>query len=283
MGIFSTIGNVINTNNTNKINKEIADQNMQLQRENQQFQRSQFDWQKENAQKIMDREDNAVQRRAADYEKAGFNRLMGIEGAATGGGQVTPTQSTAPQNQYQHQQAQMDFGEGDIASQVMNAITMKQQLNNSKATERLTNQQANNEAIKAEGIIQDNLLKAKQNTTESKKQKEIDQQIEESKERQRNIAKRTETDDYNLKSSQYSGQRTTDVRPSTLTGAMLKEMYNIAGWTEKIIKSASKKIAEVINSNKTNEQQKTEIEKILKEEEDQSKDKNPRNDKYRRY
>lgn len=58
------------------------------------FQKENLAYQKELQQKIFDREDSAVQRRAADLKAAGMNPLLAAGGAASSGQAV---QTTAPQ------------------------------------------------------------------------------------------------------------------------------------------------------------------------------------------
>lgn len=67
----------------------IADQNFALAQQ-------QFDYQKELNQTQMDREDNAMQRKLADYTAAGFSPLAALEGV-TGGDSSPLTSADAPQ------------------------------------------------------------------------------------------------------------------------------------------------------------------------------------------
>lgn len=77
---------------TNAYNKEIADQNLQFQRDN-------LDYQKALQQKIFDREDSAYQRTVTDMRAAGLSPLM--MNGTNGAGEAI---QTAPlNNSYQHQ------------------------------------------------------------------------------------------------------------------------------------------------------------------------------------
>lgn len=72
------------------VNKHIADQNLNFQREN-------LAYQKELQQQIFQREDNAVQRRADDLQKAGLSKTLAA-GSGAGAGSIVST--SAPQNQF---------------------------------------------------------------------------------------------------------------------------------------------------------------------------------------
>lgn len=81
-GIYS----LYKTSENEDFNKEMAQNNFDLQTQ-------QFEYQKELNEKVMEREDNAFQRQRADLEAAGFSPLM-----ITGGASATPlTSAQAPQ------------------------------------------------------------------------------------------------------------------------------------------------------------------------------------------
>lgn len=76
-GIGNVVGNITGTTAANNANKAINNQNINFQSEQNSIMR--------------EREDNAIQRRSADLEKAGINRLLaGNEGANASGGLGAP-------------------------------------------------------------------------------------------------------------------------------------------------------------------------------------------------
>ncbi len=86
MSIFSAIAGAFDT----MANYQIANQNLNFQREN-------LDYQKQLQKDIFAREDNAVQRRAQDLEAAGLSKTLAAGSAANAGSVVN---TTAPQNQF---------------------------------------------------------------------------------------------------------------------------------------------------------------------------------------
>lgn len=94
---------------TNYINEQIAQQNLEFQREalekNLAFQRENLDYNKALNQQIMDREDTSYQRTANDMRAAGLNPLT-MNGTNGSGGSVAPTEAMhqdALHNDYVHQ------------------------------------------------------------------------------------------------------------------------------------------------------------------------------------
>lgn len=87
--LMSAVGNIVsgaigaasseaNTNATNAANAAINKENLDFQREQNEIMRQ--------------REDNAIQRRSADLEKAGINKLLaGTDGASASGGLGAPS------------------------------------------------------------------------------------------------------------------------------------------------------------------------------------------------
>lgn len=94
---------------SNVQNKRIANQNLQFQREN-------LDYQKQLQNTIFMREDNAVQRRAEDLEKAGLSKTLAA-GSPAGAGQAIST--TAPRN-YMNWNMSMN-----VASEVLDLMQKK--------------------------------------------------------------------------------------------------------------------------------------------------------------
>lgn len=99
---------------TNDVNKEIADQNLQFQREN-------FEYQKALQQKIFDREDSAYQRTVADMRQAGLSPLM--MNGTNGAGEAIQTQPL--HNDFQMQ----DKGLLSVASEAVQMLSGLQGVN----------------------------------------------------------------------------------------------------------------------------------------------------------
>lgn len=114
---------------------------------NMQFQREQFDYQKELNQKMMEREDNAVVRRMKDLNKAGINPLMadGQSASAGSGSSTSFTGTDAPQ---------MEMFD---TSTILSAFLDSQRIKNEKAQtkiekERLEMQQLNSAQDRLESL-----------------------------------------------------------------------------------------------------------------------------------
>lgn len=91
--IFGSGFNAMAQQDTNRINKQIADQNLG-------FQRDKLAYDKGLQERMFMREDNAVVRRSQDLANAGLSQTL----AAGGGANAGPVVKTeAPQNQYRHQ------------------------------------------------------------------------------------------------------------------------------------------------------------------------------------
>lgn len=89
--LIGSIGSTINGAVSNKINKEISEQNLAFEQQN-------FEYQKELQQNIFDREDTSYQRTVSDMRNAGLNPLT-MKGTNSSGQAI---QTTAPQNRFQH-------------------------------------------------------------------------------------------------------------------------------------------------------------------------------------
>lgn len=144
-----------------------------------------FEYQKDIQQKIFDREDNAVQRRVADLEAAGMNKLLaGGEGAqASGLGMSTAAGGEAPTT---------NLGDMSITGQVLSAINTKNQLHNSEV-ERELNQARALEALSNVGRNDQWTEESKSNVNKN------NQWIEESKSNQRYNNARAESEEWNKK------------------------------------------------------------------------------------
>lgn len=172
-GIGTALSGIVNAG----VNGYNNQKNYELQKEyaekNYQFQREQFEYQKELNDIQRQREDTAIQRQVKDLEAAGINPLTASElkGSASSGGSSTSfTGVDAPQK------ANTDFSkvipdiEG-IASTVQSLIQQKQDLNNTKAQEDLTKQEILN---KQEEVLNLQADTAEKKTQEKKIREEMD-------------------------------------------------------------------------------------------------------------
>lgn len=100
---------------TNAINKSIADANLDNQREQQQYER-------DLQQQMFAREDNAIQRQVADSRAAGVSPLANLSGAQSSG---VVANTTVPQSGYQAQGATMQNGSfgGDSVNDKLQVVT----------------------------------------------------------------------------------------------------------------------------------------------------------------
>lgn len=135
--------NLYNTYKSNKINSDIAEQNLAFQRENLQYQK---DLQKE----IFAREDNAVQRRVDDLVAAGLSPTLAA-GSAANAGQAIETQ--APQNGYSPK-TMPNLGLSSMLGAGLDALKAVGELNRQKAEiDYLQNQSKNVQADTANKLI----------------------------------------------------------------------------------------------------------------------------------
>lgn len=115
--------------------------NMEIARANYLMQNKQFDYQKDLQKQIFAREDNAVQRRAADMEAAGLSKTLAAGGGA-GAGSVVST--SAPQINYKaernplHKIASAVEQAGQIQNMYMSLIKQKQDIAKSQQEVKLS-------------------------------------------------------------------------------------------------------------------------------------------------
>lgn len=109
----------------NKINKEIADQNLAFQREN-------LEYQKDLQQQIFEREDTAYQRKVDDLVKAGINPAVAATGSGSAAGSIVSTQ--APHNDMKYQVPQFNLGSAiDTLKSLKQISSIEEQMNVAKA------------------------------------------------------------------------------------------------------------------------------------------------------
>lgn len=124
---------------TNQINQQIANQNLDYQRQNLQYQ-------KELQNKIFEREDNSYQRTVADMRAAGLSPLTmsGTDGA----GEVINTEPL--HNDYQHQ----DKGDMEVVSGILNtlfgSLNAKQDYDIGKEVQRSASAKATQDEVDAQ-------------------------------------------------------------------------------------------------------------------------------------
>lgn len=140
---IDTLGNMRNTDKTNQANKDIANQNLQFQNANLQYQK---DLQKQ----IFAREDNAVQRRVDDLVAAGLSPTLAA-GSAADAGQAIETQ--ALHNDYSPK-TMPTYGLTSMIGAGLDALKAVGELNRQKSEiEYLQNQSANVKADTANKLI----------------------------------------------------------------------------------------------------------------------------------
>lgn len=129
------------------VNFGISQQNLDLQRQN-------LNYQKSVQQETWNREDTAVQRRVADLEKAGLSKTLAAGSSANSGAVVN---TTPVQNTY-------NSALGDVANNVINAISAESQISRTMA--EVENLKGTNDLLKAQlvGQMEDNLAKKNNNS-----------------------------------------------------------------------------------------------------------------------
>ena len=108
----------------NKVNKEIAEQNLQFQKEN-------LEYQKDLQQQIFEREDTAYQRKVNDLIAAGINPAVAASGSGSPAGSVVSTQ--APHNDMKYQVPQINLGSAiDTLKSLKQIANIEEQTNVAK-------------------------------------------------------------------------------------------------------------------------------------------------------
>lgn len=211
-----------------------------------------FEYQKDIQQQIFDREDNAVQRRVADLEAAGMNKLLaGGEGAqASGLGMSTTAGGEAPTT---------NLGDMSITGQVLSAINTKNQLKNSEVDRELTQAKAL-EALS-------NVGRNDQWTEESKSNvKKNNQWIEESKSNQKYNNARAESEEWNKDVySSYGLPTNFQVNSKFAAGqAAIFMAGNIANQAKKALKDRAKedKAIDIIYGNESDKEKESKLKGI---------------------
>lgn len=112
------------------MNYDINQKNYDLAKQNYEFNRESylknFDYQKNLQQQLFNREDNAIQRQAADMEKAGLSKTLAAGGGAGAGAVVStsPSSLSAPQrSQVDLISAALQFGQAQAQIRKTNAET----------------------------------------------------------------------------------------------------------------------------------------------------------------
>lgn len=136
----------------NKKNYELSKeafewQKQQAEKQNQ-FAREQFDYQKELNNLTMERQDSQYQRAYTDLQKAGINPLTAVgTGGAASGGTAAGSFSGGGNSVTAPQMAQLS-GINDIASGVMNILTQRQNISQSRTQEKYIEEKTKTEREK---------------------------------------------------------------------------------------------------------------------------------------
>lgn len=127
----------------NQINKKVAEDNLEYQKEHN---REVMDYQKAYDEKVMAREDTAIQRQASDARSAGISPLaMNGLGAASSGSNMSASVS-APHNDYHHQAIQY---QDEFAERLANIKQMVDMTNSLISTVNSTTSTASSNALRS--------------------------------------------------------------------------------------------------------------------------------------
>ena len=154
-GLGSAVGGLVQSGinwGINKKNYELSREAFNWQKEQAEkqnkFAREQFDYQKELNNLTMERQDSQYQRAYADLQKAGINPLTAVgTGGAASGGTTAGSFSGGGNSATAPQMAQLS-GINDIASGVMNILTQRQNISQSRTQEKLIEEQTKTEREK---------------------------------------------------------------------------------------------------------------------------------------
>lgn len=190
--ILGGLGSMFSSLLNYKENREQKDFNNQLAL-------NQFEYQKNLNQQIMDREDNAIQRRANDLREAGLNPLLAGNGDGAGAG-GSAVGSSVRGNEEAAQIADL----GSISTAMISNMAETQNIAKSKAETSLTNAKYLTEIEKAGNVKIDTLLKKSQNAKTKAEKDKIREEI-------KSIQKNIEKIEHDLRLSQKYGIRTGDL------------------------------------------------------------------------
>lgn len=109
---------------TNQFNEKIASENLEFQKEN-------YEYEKDLQQQIFEREDTAYQRKVQDLIKAGINPAVAAVGSGSGAGSIVSTQ--APHNDMRYQAPQFNLGSAiDTLRSLKQIASIDEQMNVAK-------------------------------------------------------------------------------------------------------------------------------------------------------
>lgn len=209
----------LNYKNQQKILEEQKKQNAIDNEFRERTYKEQFDFSKLQYEEQKMREDNAVQRRAEDLEKAGINKLMAAGQAANAGstvGTVSPTSGGSTN----YTTPQLNLGIQQGIDTIFNALSNQQNISQSKTQQELIEAQILGEQAGTKKInkeiqnLTNDALK-----TDAERNKIISEMLKTDAERLKTEQQR-QIDIYNYQKSRGMGLRTTDGIPSNLSQSM---------------------------------------------------------------